>query len=128
MIYQLMVGFHVEGEVRDKMSEEQESERLRLTNVTTNDNPKEATKEMLWVCSDSVNIGTPAFRPFNWFFQTNLHSYWDVSWDSCAFVKAGHSLYIAILIVIYCRGAIEYRCSGEECNFQHTEFFEKMKI
>ncbi|KAF7651431.1 hypothetical protein LDENG_00111280 [Lucifuga dentata] len=45
-IYQLMVGFHVEGEVRDPMSREQENERVRLTNVTTNDNPKEATKEM----------------------------------------------------------------------------------
>ncbi|XP_071756498.1 aquaporin-3a [Centroberyx gerrardi] len=46
MVYQLMVGFHVEGEVRDREEKAQESERVRLTNVTTNDNPKECTKEM----------------------------------------------------------------------------------
>lgn len=48
MIYQLMVGFHVEGEARDKKSAEQEN--VRLTNVTANDTPKEPTKEMYWVC------------------------------------------------------------------------------
>lgn len=46
MIYQLMVGFHVEGEVRDQ-KEGTEQENVRLTNVNSNDNPKEASKEML---------------------------------------------------------------------------------
>lgn len=40
MIYQTMVGFHVEGEVRDKKSAEEEN--VRLTNVATNDNSKNA--------------------------------------------------------------------------------------
>ncbi|XP_044052642.1 aquaporin-3a isoform X2 [Siniperca chuatsi] len=44
IIYQLMVGFHVEGEARDKKSRAQEN--VRLTNVTANDNSKEATKEV----------------------------------------------------------------------------------
>ena len=44
MIYQMMVGFHVEGEVRDRNSKEQEN--VRLTSVAANDNSKEATKEM----------------------------------------------------------------------------------
>lgn len=44
MIYQLMVGFHVEGEVRDRKSAEQEN--VRLT-VTTNDSSKDASKEVL---------------------------------------------------------------------------------
>lgn len=35
MIYQLMVGFHVEGEARDKKRTEEEN--VRLTNVTAND-------------------------------------------------------------------------------------------
>ncbi|XP_060927109.1 aquaporin-3a [Limanda limanda] len=39
MIYQLMVGYHVEGEARDKRSAEQ-TENVRLTNVDTN-NAKE---------------------------------------------------------------------------------------
>ncbi|GLD68242.1 aquaporin-3-like protein [Lates japonicus] len=43
MIYQLMVGFHVEGEVRDRESSEEEN--VRLTNVNTN-NSKDANKEM----------------------------------------------------------------------------------
>ncbi|XP_056157900.1 aquaporin-3a [Lampris incognitus] len=46
MVYQLMVGFHVEGEARDKENQQQENERVRLTNITTNDNLKETTKEM----------------------------------------------------------------------------------
>lgn len=42
MIYQLMVGFHVEGEVRDKKRAEEET--VRLTNVTANDaNSKKET-------------------------------------------------------------------------------------
>ncbi|KRX12386.1 Aquaporin-3, partial [Trichinella nelsoni] len=45
IIYQLMVGFHVEGEARDQKSTEEEN--VHLTNITTNDKPKEATKEML---------------------------------------------------------------------------------
>lgn len=45
IIYQLMVGFHVEGEVRDR-KERTEHENVRLTNVTSNDNAKEITKEM----------------------------------------------------------------------------------
>lgn len=46
MIYQLMVGFHVEAEARDRENAKQENERVRLTNVTTNDISKECTKEM----------------------------------------------------------------------------------
>ncbi|KAJ8285472.1 hypothetical protein GJAV_G00027180 [Gymnothorax javanicus] len=34
LVYQLMVGFHVEGEVRDKM-EADEEERIKLSNVTS---------------------------------------------------------------------------------------------
>ncbi|XP_028269621.1 aquaporin-3-like [Parambassis ranga] len=45
IIYQLMVGFHVEGEVRDR-KERTEHENVRLTNVTSNDNAKEVGKEM----------------------------------------------------------------------------------
>ncbi|XP_074526180.1 aquaporin-3-like [Halichoeres trimaculatus] len=45
MIYQLMVGFHVEGEARDKKSAA-EQENVRLTKVTANDTPKEPTKEV----------------------------------------------------------------------------------
>ncbi|KAM7018411.1 aquaporin-3-like [Tautogolabrus adspersus] len=50
MIYQLMVGFHQEGEYRDSKCAEQEN--VRLTNVNANandnanDNPKEPSKEM----------------------------------------------------------------------------------
>ncbi|KAM8760355.1 aquaporin-3a [Acanthopagrus schlegelii] len=44
MIYQVMVGFHMEGEVRDQKSAAEEN--VRLTNVTSKDNSKEATKEM----------------------------------------------------------------------------------
>ncbi|XP_028313777.1 aquaporin-3-like [Gouania willdenowi] len=45
MIYQVMVGFHVEGEVRDRKEGITEHENVRLTNVTSNDNPKEENKE-----------------------------------------------------------------------------------
>nr|ADG86338.1 aquaporin 3 [Takifugu obscurus] len=38
VIYQLMVGFHVEGEARDKKSREEEN--LHLTNVSANENAK----------------------------------------------------------------------------------------
>lgn len=44
IVYQLMVGFHVEAEAKYKMSREQEN--VRLTNVAANDNSKEDTKEM----------------------------------------------------------------------------------
>lgn len=44
MIYQLMVGFHMEGEVRDR-KEITEQETVRLTNVTSKDNSREAVKE-----------------------------------------------------------------------------------
>ncbi|KAG7243941.1 hypothetical protein INR49_006099 [Caranx melampygus] len=43
VIYQLMVGFHVEGEVRDKMSLEEEN--IRLAGVNANSS-KEAMKEV----------------------------------------------------------------------------------
>uniref|UniRef100_A0A8C6US60 Aquaporin-3 n=1 Tax=Neogobius melanostomus TaxID=47308 RepID=A0A8C6US60_9GOBI len=36
VVYQVMVGFHVEGEVRDRKAAEHENERIRLTNVKTN--------------------------------------------------------------------------------------------
>lgn len=52
MIYQLMVGFHVEGDVRDKKEEEQEN--VHLTNVTTNENTKNA-KEMNWDCFETFS-------------------------------------------------------------------------
>uniref|UniRef100_A0A3Q3VW74 Aquaporin-3 n=1 Tax=Mola mola TaxID=94237 RepID=A0A3Q3VW74_MOLML len=42
MIYQLMVGFHVEGEVRDKETAAQEN--VRLTNISSSDNLKNAKK------------------------------------------------------------------------------------
>uniref|UniRef100_A0A3B4V0M7 Aquaporin-3 n=1 Tax=Seriola dumerili TaxID=41447 RepID=A0A3B4V0M7_SERDU len=42
IIYQLMVGFHVEGEIRDKKTLEEEN--VRLTNVNANN--AKATKEM----------------------------------------------------------------------------------
>uniref|UniRef100_A0A3P8TJ75 Aquaporin-3 n=1 Tax=Amphiprion percula TaxID=161767 RepID=A0A3P8TJ75_AMPPE len=45
MVYQLMVGFHVEGEVRDQ-KEGTEQENVRLTNVHSNNDSKEANKEM----------------------------------------------------------------------------------
>lgn len=44
MIYQLMVGFHVEGEQRDKT--DAESENVRLTNVTANNDNAKNGKEM----------------------------------------------------------------------------------
>ncbi|XP_054629142.1 aquaporin-3a isoform X2 [Dunckerocampus dactyliophorus] len=44
IIYQMMVGFHEEGEVRDQRAAEEES--VRLTNVGTNDKSKEATKQV----------------------------------------------------------------------------------
>ncbi|TNM89739.1 hypothetical protein fugu_003990 [Takifugu bimaculatus] len=44
VIYQLMVGFHVEGEARDKKSREEEN--LHLTNVSANENAKH-TKDIL---------------------------------------------------------------------------------
>lgn len=43
MIYQLMVGFHVEGEVRDRKEEEERN--VRLTNVSS----KEENKDTYWV-------------------------------------------------------------------------------
>lgn len=42
MVYQLMVGFHVEGEVRDKEAADQEN--MRLTNVSSSDSSKNAKK------------------------------------------------------------------------------------
>lgn len=45
MIYQLMVGFHQEGEARDLKSAEEE-ENVRLTNVAANDKTKDTSKEM----------------------------------------------------------------------------------
>lgn len=45
MIYQVMVGFHVEGEARDQ-KERMEEESVRLTNVNSKANSKEVTKEM----------------------------------------------------------------------------------
>lgn len=42
MIYQLMVGFHVEGEARDKETAAQEN--VRLTNISSSDNFKNAKK------------------------------------------------------------------------------------
>uniref|UniRef100_UPI003AAA9FC7 aquaporin-3b n=1 Tax=Centroberyx gerrardi TaxID=166262 RepID=UPI003AAA9FC7 len=35
MVYQLMVGYHVEGEAREKKEKEEEEERLKLSNITT---------------------------------------------------------------------------------------------
>ncbi|KAM4577494.1 aquaporin-3a [Odontesthes bonariensis] len=46
IIYQLMVGFHVEGEVRDKRQKTEE-EGIRLTNDNSNVNSKETTKEII---------------------------------------------------------------------------------
>ncbi|KAF1389025.1 hypothetical protein PFLUV_G00069170 [Perca fluviatilis] len=43
-IYQLMVGFHTEGEARDQKIAIEES--VRLTNVTTNDKTKDNAKEI----------------------------------------------------------------------------------
>lgn len=45
IIYQLMVGFHMEGEVRDRMAR-QEEENLGLTNVPADDSSKN-TKQIL---------------------------------------------------------------------------------
>ncbi|KAA8592910.1 aquaporin-3a [Etheostoma spectabile] len=44
VIYQLMVGFHTEGEARDQKIAIEES--VRLTNVTTNEKTKDNAKEM----------------------------------------------------------------------------------
>lgn len=44
VIYQLMVGFHVEGEARDKKRHEEEN--LHLTNVSASENSKH-TKDIL---------------------------------------------------------------------------------
>lgn len=44
IIYQLMVGFHVEGEVRDKNNRDEEN--VRLSSVSPSDNSKNA-KEVL---------------------------------------------------------------------------------
>lgn len=44
VIYQMMVGYHQEGEVRDQ-SERDEQENVRLTNVNTNN-----SKDGHWVC------------------------------------------------------------------------------
>nr|AHA92968.1 aquaporin 3 [Sarotherodon melanotheron] len=45
MIYQLMVGFHTEGEARDK-KQGTVQENVQLANVTSTNNSKEATKEI----------------------------------------------------------------------------------
>ncbi|KAM6931444.1 aquaporin-3a [Xenentodon cancila] len=45
IIYQVMVGLHVEAEARDA-KERMEEESVRLTNINSNANSKEATKEM----------------------------------------------------------------------------------
>ncbi|CAI5650631.1 aquaporin-3-like [Oreochromis niloticus] len=45
VIYQLMVGFHTEGEARDK-KQGTVQENLQLTNVASSNNSKEATKEI----------------------------------------------------------------------------------
>lgn len=41
MIYQLMVGFHVEGEARDRKKMQEEEENVRLTSVNTNNTSEE---------------------------------------------------------------------------------------
>lgn len=46
MIYQLLVGFHTEGEERDKS--DAKSENVRLTNVTANNDDTKNGKEMNW--------------------------------------------------------------------------------
>lgn len=43
----MMVGFHEEGEVRDRRNAEAE-ENMRLTNVAAHDKSKEATKQVHW--------------------------------------------------------------------------------
>uniref|UniRef100_A0A3Q0RFB2 Aquaporin-3 n=1 Tax=Amphilophus citrinellus TaxID=61819 RepID=A0A3Q0RFB2_AMPCI len=45
IIYQLMVGFHTEGEARDKKKQSGQ-ENVQLTNVASKDNSKEASKEI----------------------------------------------------------------------------------
>lgn len=45
VIYQLMVGFHTEGEARDK-KQGTVQENLQLANVASSNNSKEATKEI----------------------------------------------------------------------------------
>lgn len=45
IIYQLMVGFHMEGEVRDRKTREEE-ENLGLTNIPADANSKH-TKQIL---------------------------------------------------------------------------------
>lgn len=54
IIYQLMVGFHVEGEERDRKNRAgAEPENVRLTNVAANnENPKNG-KEVNWECSET---------------------------------------------------------------------------
>ncbi|KAJ3604598.1 hypothetical protein NHX12_029338 [Muraenolepis orangiensis] len=37
IVYQMMVGFHIEGNVRDQQELDERNERVHLTNVTTND-------------------------------------------------------------------------------------------
>ncbi|XP_061906958.1 aquaporin-3-like [Entelurus aequoreus] len=44
IIYQMMVGFHEEGEVRDRRNAQEES--VRLTNISTHDKSKEAAKQV----------------------------------------------------------------------------------
>ncbi|KAG7264321.1 hypothetical protein CRUP_009943, partial [Coryphaenoides rupestris] len=41
VVYQMMVGFHMEGEFRDKREAEEQNERVRLTSITANDHNKE---------------------------------------------------------------------------------------
>ncbi|KAM9394327.1 aquaporin-3-like [Pholidichthys leucotaenia] len=45
MVYQVMVGFHTEGEIRDRKQGTDE-ENVQLTNVNSNNTTKEITKEM----------------------------------------------------------------------------------
>ncbi|XP_037608910.1 aquaporin-3-like [Sebastes umbrosus] len=37
LIYQLMIGYHLEGEVQEKQKKEEEEERFKLSNMTTNE-------------------------------------------------------------------------------------------
>ncbi|CAL8329798.1 unnamed protein product [Arctogadus glacialis] len=41
VVYQMMVGYHVEGEVRDRREAQQQNERERLNSISTNDHNKE---------------------------------------------------------------------------------------
>ena len=41
MVYQTMVGYHMEGEVRDRQEAQLQNERERLNSISTNDHNKE---------------------------------------------------------------------------------------